>query len=54
MDSCVRAHQALEGVIKVLDGKANVRVAHAGLVLLGTLPLYVHLDGKQTYLSASS
>ena len=37
------AYQSPEGVIKVLDGKADVWVAHAGLLFLGALPLNVHL-----------
>ena len=42
-DHVQEAYQSSEGVIKVLDGKADVRVAHAGLLFLGALPLNVHL-----------
>ena len=37
------AYQSSEGVIKVLNGKADVWVAYAGLLFLGALPFNIYL-----------
>lgn len=38
-----QSHQGFEGIVKVLHGKADVGVAHRGLILFGPLPFQIHL-----------